>query len=196
MKNNLVCWEENQIKKWEMVKDEDSTTFYMNLLTNQNVKKHSIFVIPTNAFAAGIWLVAKMHKSQRVDFFNFYEDYGQVYVKPETTPDNKKVIDEINDKHGDDTKYGWLSPDGRYYHCEWQGHSALADKICFGHTDTQNAEHYLEETGWCKIYKSPACNNYRVYIGGKHTITKEQMNTLVKMKLDNAEDLNEMLCKN
>lgn len=48
--NYLICWEENHIKKWEMIKEEDNNNFSMNLLRNPNVNKHSIFVIPCTGF--------------------------------------------------------------------------------------------------------------------------------------------------
>ena len=101
----------------------------------------------------------------------------------------------MHEKNSDDTKYGWISPEGRYFHCGYQGHIALADHICFGMVDTDNAEYYLEEHGWCKIYKSLFADKYRVYIGGKYVINDAQMQTLTKLGLEDAEDLSKMLCK-
>ena len=61
--------------------------------------------------------------------------------------------------------------------------------------DTDNAERYLEEHGWCKIYKSLFEENYHVYVGNNYVITNAQMKTLIKLGLDDAEDLSKMLCK-
>lgn len=194
-RNQLICWEENNIKKWNMIKEEDNNTFLMNLLQNSKVDKHTIFIIPCSGFVSDIWLWRDTHKSSRVDFWNFYEDYGKEYIKPEVKEENKKILHEIHEKNNDNTKYGWISPDGKYYHCGYQGHTTLADKICFGMIDTDNAEHYLEEHGWCKIYKSLFEENYRVYVGGNFTITDAQMKKLIKLGLDKAEDLSKMLCK-
>lgn len=61
--------------------------------------------------------------------------------------------------------------------------------------ETDNAERYLEEHGWCKIYKALFEDKYRVYVGGKYVITDKQMQTLISLGLENAEDLSKMLCK-
>lgn len=195
MKNELVCWKENSINRWEMIKERDSKSFLLNLIQNNDVDKHSIFIIPTNGFVSGIWLFPQTHKSNRVDFWNFYDDFGTVYEKPILDEKSQKIIDKINKKNKDDTKYGWISPEGKYYHCGYQGHINLADRICFGMVDVDNSEKYLEETGWCKIYKPLGDNQYSVYVGGKHVITDKQMKTLTKMNLENAKDISKMLCK-
>lgn len=148
-------------QKWEMIKEEDNNNFSMNLLRNPDVNKHSIFIVPCTGFMGGIWLWKFTHKNSRVDFWHFYEEYGTEYQKPEEKPENKPILKELHEKNSEDTKYGWISPDGKYFHCGYQGHANLADEICFGMIDTSNAEHYLEEHGWCKIYKSMFEDNYR-----------------------------------
>ena len=195
--NQLVCWEENNIKKWDMIKAHDNNAFLMNLLQNSDVNKHTIFIIPcTGCFTSGIWLWKDTHKSSRVDFGNFHEDYGTEYKPPVIKEKNKKILHELHEKNADDTKYGWISPDGKYFHCGYQGHISLANSICFGMVDTDNAEYYLEEHGWCKIYKPLFENKYHVYVGGTYVITNAQMRKLIDLGLDDAEDLSKMLCKN
>lgn len=61
--------------------------------------------------------------------------------------------------------------------------------------DTDNPERYLEEHGWCKIYKSLFDNEYSVYVGGNYTITDAQMKTLIELGLDKANHLSSMLVK-
>ena len=195
--NNLICWQEKRTKKWDMIKDKDRDAFLLNLLYNDKVDKHTIFIIPDSAILSGIWLWTKTHKSSRVDFFRFFEDYGSKYIPPkvdETYKDSLKEIEEKKD-NSDTTKYGWISPDGRYFHCGYQGHNALASNICFGMVDTNNAERYLEEHGWCKIYKSLFEDEYSVYVGDKYVITDAQMKTLIKLDLDKAKNLSSMLVK-
>lgn len=192
-RNNLVCYEENNIKKWEMIKDKDREVFLMNLLTNTAVDNHTIFIIPECSILSGIWLWNKSHKSSRVDFFHFHEDYGVPYEKPE--PINASVdaaAKDIQEMRGPSTKYGWISPDGRYFHCNFQEHSALADRICFGTVETNNAEHYLEEHGWLKIYKPLLHDKYNVYVGGRGIVTKAQFETLRKMELDDVSGLSNL----
>ena len=67
MSNYLICWEENNIKQWDMIKEDDHQSFLMNLLLNEKVNQSSIFVIPTTGIS-GIWLDPGSHKSSRVDF--------------------------------------------------------------------------------------------------------------------------------
>lgn len=196
MKYLLICWEELGIKKWEMIKRSDFDTFGANLLANKDVDLHTVFIIPVGVMVEGIWLQPSTHKAQRVDFFNFFEDMGVVYEKPQPKEELKEFVEEREKNRAYDTKYGWISPDGRYFHCEYQGHISLAERICFGMIETKNAEKYLEDNGWCKIYKSLLDRNYSVFVGGKHTITDAQMKTLIGLDLDNANHLSEMLCKN
>lgn len=82
------------------------------------------------------------------------------------------------------TNYGWISPDGRYFFCEHRGHVDLASRICFGLVDTVNPELYLEEHGWCKIYKPFSGGLYEVYVNHACPITNEQIETLVAMGLN------------
>lgn len=193
----LVCWKENRTKKWDMVKDKDRDALLMNLLMNNKVDKHTIFIIPTSSILGGIWLWAQTHKSDRVDFYNFYEDFGTKYVKPKVKDELKDTLTEIEEKKSNNfkTKYGWISPTGKYFHCGYQGHINLASEICFGMIDTDNPERYLEEHGWCKIYKSLFDNEYSVYVGGNYTITDAQMKTLIELGLDKAKHLSSMLVK-
>ena len=150
----MICWEENDGKRWEIIKSTNVNTFLLKLLKNKGIRKHSIFVIPLNGFVSGIWLWTKAHRSNRVDFLNFFEGYGTEYKKPEPEETDRRVLSEIQDRSSDNTKYGWISPDGEYFHCCYQGHVDLAYDICFGMVDTNNAEQYLEEHGWLKIYKA------------------------------------------
>lgn len=72
-RNYLICWEEDDVKKWDMIMEKDRNAFLMNLLQNSNVNKHTIFIIPCyGGFVSGIWLWKNTHKSSHVDFWNFF----------------------------------------------------------------------------------------------------------------------------
>lgn len=190
--NNLICWKElNNTCKWEMLKQKDVNAFLLNLLYDENVNNHTIFIIPVNAIFSGIWLMPDTHKSNRVNFNKFFEDIGTVYAPPKVKGEHKPIIEKVNEV----TKYGWISPDGRYFHCDYQGHSDLAYRICFGMVDTDNSERYLEDHGWCKIYKSLFSEKYSVYVGGRFVITKEQMDRLLELGIEDMDNLSDMLCK-
>ena len=190
---DLVCWEMNGLKMWEMIKKDDFDAFMLDLFQNPNVDNHTIFFMPTSAIMGAIWGWGKSHKSNRVNFSKFFEDYGTPYVKPVPKEDNNKILREIHEKTSDTTKYGWVSPDGCYYHCNYQGHISLANRICFGMTSSGNSELYLEDNGWCKISKSMFDNEYRVYMGGNHILTDKQFKTLKDMGLENVKGIDGIL---
>lgn len=195
MRNYLICWEDTECKKWAMIKEKDQKAFCLNLLYDTTVKKSSIFVIPTDGMLGAIWLWTKAHKSNRVDFWNFFEDYNYEYEEPTITSQMQPILQEAKERNGENTKYGWISPDGKYFPCGYQGHSNLADRICFGFVETNNAEHYLETHGWCKIYKSLFDDKYKLYIDGKSVITDAQIKTLISLGLEYFENISEMLVK-
>lgn len=94
-RKHLVCWEENNQKRWDMIKEQDNNSFLMNLLQNSNVEKHTIFIIPCSDFVNGIWLWKYTHKSSRVDFWNFYEEYGTVYKPPIVKEESKRILHDF-----------------------------------------------------------------------------------------------------
>lgn len=195
--NYLVCYESNNIKKWDMIPKEDKNEFLLELMQEPGINLHSIFIIPTN-MCAGIWLWINTHKTSRVDFWNFFSEYGQKYEKVKITHETKELIQKIeSEKAEQKEKYGFISPNGEFFTCAYRGHYDLASKICFGMINTTNPEQYLEENGWCKVYK-PAIgmHDYAVYVGDKHVLTEEQLKTLIKNNLDKAENLSAMLVKN
>lgn len=190
MSNDLICYEENSIKKWKMVNKDDTNSFLLELIQNKKVNPKSVFIIPTS-FVSGIWLFPKFHKSNRVDFWNFFEDYGYNYKKPKLSDKSKRILKEVNNSKKVNTKYGFISPEGRYYHCDYQCHYNLADKICFGMVDTTNAEDYLTRHNWIKIYRPISGGSYAIYTHGK--INDDQLKTLVKMELDKVDSISDFL---
>lgn len=195
MRNHLICWEEaNGTKKWEMVPKKDVNGILLELIQDPDAKKETIFIVPTTMME-GIWLFPDFHKTKRVDFYRFFEDYGSQYVRPKLSENTMQIIEEVNEKRGEETKYGFVSPDGRYFHCDYQGHGALADNICFGMVDTNNSELYLQDHGWCKIYKPLGSRKYNIFLGEKSRMTDAQAKTLIKMGLDTVEDFSNMLLR-
>lgn len=102
MKNYLICWEENGVKKWDMLKEKDSNDFLMNLMQTSDVKKRSIFIVPCIGFVSGIWLFPETHKGNRVDFWNFFEDYDMTYQPPEIKPENRTILHEVHERRNTD----------------------------------------------------------------------------------------------
>jgi len=67
-------------------------------------------------------------------------------------PDDKIVeadsFDDLDHSYlvKDDSDYGWISPDGRFYGCDCWQHSELASLIF------KTTEEELERKGWIKVY--------------------------------------------
>ena len=198
--NYLYCYKENRTQKWEMVKEEDDLAFIRELASRKSVDSHSVFLIPTFAIYGGIWLDSETHESSRVDFWNFFEEYGKKY-KPDISDESREAAKKEEEKRRQkeaeaEQKYGFISPDGRFYKCAYRGHYDLAERICFGMVETNNADEYLENHGWCKVYRPiNRSREFAVYIGGKHELTDAQMKTLIANELDKADGVSDMLCK-
>jgi hypothetical protein len=196
---NLVCYKEKRTQKWIMTTDENNDEILYSLLLNENIDKHSIFIVPvTGLMFGGVWLCSDTHKGSRFSFWDFFEEYETKQPVIKVTKDAIKLADETKKERElkATSKYGFISPDGKYYHCDFQGHVNLASNICFGQFETNNPERYLEEHGWCKIYNQPTSKNrYAVYVGGNYTLTDRQFNKLKELGLEKADNIREMLVK-
>ena len=197
---NLICYKEGRTQKWIMTEDSNNDEIIMNLLMNKKVDNHSIFIIPTyGMMLGGIWLWKQTHGNGRLDFANFFEEYNtkqpELKQNDEATRIAKEAKEDREEKQN--SKYGFISPEGTYYGCEFEGHHDLAYRICFGQYETNNPERYLEEHGWCKIFRpfSHDDGRYNVYIGDKHVLTDAQFKTLQKMDLDKCKNVSLLLVR-
>ena len=196
---SLYCYKENNIQKWVMSDRDNDREVIMNVLMNPAVDKSSIFSIPAETLMFGvIWVWQQAHPNPSRSIWSFFEEYNNPQMDIPHFEEAKRLAEDMKkeDELVHNSKYGFISPDGRYFHCDYQCHISLARDICFGQFETNNPERYLEEHGWCKIY-NPVDNNYRyaVYIGGNYTLTEEQMSKLIELGLDNAKNISEMLVK-
>lgn len=61
-----------------------------------------------------------------------------------------------------DSEYGWLSPDGQWYGCEFMDHYLIAKKVL------HSSEEVLELDGWVKAFRD--CDwNTQFYCGQQYT---------------------------
>lgn len=189
----LICYEQNNKRSWDMLKGEDREAFMYDLMHRQGINPHSIFVIPTTGMMlSGLW-VWDTHTSSEVDFLNFFEEYG-AKCHPKISQEARNVIDSLNGQNIKEFKipdrYGYIAPDGRFLRCECDKHKELADQICFGLVKTDDAEQYLYDNGWCKVYRPATGNNqYALSVNRKCTVTENQINTIVANRLDNADNI-------
>lgn len=196
---SLYCYKENDIQKWIMSDRDNDKEIIMNILMNEDVDKSSIFSIPADGLMFGvIWVWQKAHPNASRSIWNFFEEYNNPQMEIPHFEEASKLANKMNEEEKEkrNSKYGFISPDGRYFHCDYQGHISLAHDICFGQFETDNPEKYLEEHGWCKIYNPvDRDNRYAVYVGGNYVLTDAQMKKLMELGLDNAKNISEMLLK-
>lgn len=65
------------------------------------------------------------------------------------------TLDEMYSHELDKFKYGWISPDGILYACEYRDHRRCADDICYFlyGKDYRSSEDVLETHGWIRVVK-------------------------------------------
>jgi hypothetical protein len=85
------------------------------------------------------------------------------------------------------TKYGWIAPDGRFFRCDYGGHSNLADKIVGEIQHVRNPERHLEDLGWAKILHGGSTGKvYAIGMGLDKKLTDAQLKTLQMDGLDDS----------
>ena len=80
-----------------------------------------------------------------------------------------------------DSNLGWVSPDGRFYGCDYTDHADVAD-LYF-----KKSERELEDEGWVKIWWSNF-DHVRRWTNTKLMLTEAQKITLEKMGLKEYDD--------
>lgn len=194
----LYCYKEKNTQKWIMSDKDNDEEILLSIVANPDIDRSSIFCIPAVALIMSgiIWIDTDFHSKARGDIYDFFNEYNLKQPNIALNETIKQIAAEAKEEKAfkANSKYGFISPDGKYFHCDYQGHSSLADDICFGQFETNNPEKYLEEHGWCKIYNAMD-HKYAVYVGGKYVLTKEQMDKLTELGLHDAKDISKMMVK-
>lgn len=92
--------------------------------------------------------------------------------------------------------FGWISPDGQTFPCDYHGHFDLAKKLAgtLGvHDDRpmRNPELLLEQHGWVKVTKDPfgpAGKLRSAILASRMYITRTQARTLADLGFDQNHD--------
>ena len=177
----VFLWQEpNGERKWETVKDGQTEGFLSKLL-NSGVHPATVMVASNPLFFHWVW--KQYHKGlSDVTFMSVDKEiYGTEPIKnnhkPVDVPVKKRIV----------SKFGWLAPDGRFFTCEYGGHSNLADKIVGEIERVTNPERHLEDKGWAKIMSGGGTGRqYAIGMGIEKKLTDAQLKTLKTMKLDDA----------
>lgn len=183
MTSYVFLWETpDGTRHWEAVKREQTHGFLENLL---NSGVHPATVMAAYAPILFHWILAEWHKG--LSDVNFHRINENIYG---TTPEMKskhEPLDVPAKQETPESKFGWIAPDGRFFGCDYGGHSSLAKKICGDIQYVVDPERHLENLGWAKVF-SGSCNGerYALGMGLDMKLTDAQMRTLQRMELERA----------
>lgn len=119
--NVLVLWEDSDGERnWEAISSGQYKGFLKKLM-DAGVNPASIMLQYNPVFFH--WAFPSEHNGlSDVNFMRINDAIGGGKKSPHKLP-------KIEVKKEPESKYGWLSPDGRYYHCSYGGHMDLAYEI-------------------------------------------------------------------
>lgn len=179
----VFMWEDHEGERhWEAVKESQINGFLEKLLTD-GVNPATVMTAYNPIFFH--WVFKKYHKGLSDVFFGKINK--EIYGAEPTEEGKHKPVEVPEHKKPEPSKFGWLSPDGRFFSCEYGGHSHLADKIVGEIKHVSNPERHLEDLGWAKILSGKVNRErYAVCMGLDKKLTDAQFRMLQHLKLDNA----------
>lgn len=185
MTSFVFMWEcPNGERKWEAIQKGQTGGFLKKLL-DDGVHPATVMVAYAPILFHFVW--GEYHNN--LTDVNFHEINTQIYGTAPQAKTNRKPVD-VPVKKKVETKYGWLAPDGRFFHCDYGGHSGLACKIVGDIEYIRNPEKHLEDKGWAKILSGGGTNKaYALCMGLDEKLTDKQLNTLQHMGLDDIADI-------
>ena len=174
----FVGWVHKGRKSFEVVPESQYGSLLKKLLLEKGVHPGAIFI---SKMTLCHWIDANYHKGDKhISIYSFWDEINNIgdpnsYYKPPALKKEYKPSD---------TKYGYISPDGRYFHCEYFGHSTLEREIVGKLERIDNPQQYLYDHGWLCIYHDP-CNRgtYAIAMGRKQHMTNEQLHMLDVLKI-------------
>ena len=182
MTSYVFMWEgPDGSRRWEAVKKNQTQGFLKKLL-DEGVHPATVMVGYAPILFHYVW--GEYHRGLTdVNFHNINQElYGT-----EPVESNHKPVRVQETREQEKPKYGWIAPDGRYFQCDYGGHSHLATKIVGEMESVLDTERHLEEHGWAKIFKPlPTRERYAVGMGTDQRLTDRQLATLKRLGLDSA----------
>ena len=190
MTGYVFMWEtKHGERKWEAVTKGQVNGFLQKLLDDG---VHPATIMISYAPILFHFVFAKYHDG--LTDVNFHRINKTIYGTDPKAKTDRKPVDVPVTKEKPVSKYGWLSPDGRFFACDYGGHSYLADKIVGDIQYVANPERHLEDIGWAKIMSgSGTGKTYAIGMGLEKKITDMQLKALQRMGLDDAFGLSVLL---
>lgn len=192
MTSYVFLWEcPDGERRWEAVKKEQIDGFLEKLLTDG---VHPATIMIAYAPILFHWVWKKFHNGMSdVNFHNINEEiYGTAPVEES----KHKPIAVPAVKETPAMKYGWISPDGRFFGCDYGGHSCLASKIVGEVQYVADPERHLEGFGWAKVLSGRSVGKqYAIGMGVGKSLTDAQLKTIQCIGLERAYGISELLWK-
>lgn len=190
MTSYVFLWEgPDGERKWEAVAENQVNGFLVKLLEEEGVNPATVMV----AYAPILfhWVCKQYHKISDVNFNRINEE---IYGTDPSEISKHKPVDVPVERKKPEEKYGWLAPDGRFFNCDYGGHSHLAGKIVGEIQHVHDPERHLEDLGWAKVLSGTINRTrYTIGMGLDKKLTDAQLKTLKRMKLDDAHGVSSLL---
>ena len=174
----FVGWVHNGEHSFEVIPTSMYGELLRKLMLDEGVHPGAIFI---SKMTMCNWIAPEFHKGCRqVWLGEFWKELNNI-GSPEAYYEKPKYKEE---KREPETKYGYISPDGRYFHCEYFGHSALEREIVGKLEKIDNPQEYLYEKGWLCIYHDPfGKGTYAIAMGYKKHMTDAQLKMLERLQI-------------
>jgi len=174
----FVGWVHKGRKSFEIIPESQYGSLLEKLLLEKRVHPGAIFI---SKMTLCHWIDSKYHKGDKhVSVYTFWDEINNInspdayYKEPKLKRESKPS----------DSKYGYISPDGRYFHCEYFGHSTLEREIVGKLEKIDRPQEYLYDKGWLCIYCDPFHGGqYAIAMGRKKHMTDEQLRMLDTLKI-------------
>lgn len=174
----FVGWVHKGRKSFEIIPESQYVLLLEKLLLEKRVHPGAIFI---SKMTICHWIDDKYHKGcKHVNIYDFWDEINNL-----DSPDAYYKEPNLKKKpKPSGSKYGYISPDGRYFQCEYFGHASLEREIVGKLEDINNPQEYLYDKGWLCIYHDPFNHGqYAIAMGYKKHMTDKQLHMLDMLKI-------------
>ncbi len=174
----FVGWIHKGHKRFEVIPESQYVSLLEKLLLEKKVHPGTIFI---SKMTICHWIDPKYHGGcKSINIYDFWDEINNLkspdaYYNPPALKSEPKKLE---------TKYGYISPDGRYFQCDYYGHATLEREIVGKLENIDNPQQYLYEKGWLCIYHDPfGKGQYAIAMGRRKSMTNEQLHMLDLLKI-------------
>ena len=177
----FVGWVHKGKTSFEVIPSSMYEGLLQKLLVDKGIHPGAIFI---SQMTVCHWIAPKYHKGKKTVWIGDFWDEINGINSPAAYYEEPKYSVE---KKTAETKYGYISPDGRYFQCEYFGHSSLAREIVGKLEKIDDPAEYLYSRGWLCIYHDPFNRgNYAIAMGFRQHMTEAQLKMLDMLEIPHS----------